>query len=149
MVTLLAKLFIKPDCKDKRQAYGVLCGITGILFNLLLFAFKLAAGTLSGSIAITADAFNNLSDSGSSVITLLGFKLAGQKPDRDHPFGHGRFEYLSGLFVAIAIIVMGFELLKTSVEKLINPQPVEFSMLGIAVLGVSILVKLYMWRYNK
>ena len=101
MVTLLAKIFIK-DSEDKikqREAYGMLCGVIGILFNVLLFIGKFLAGTLSNSIAITADAFNNLSDAGSSIVTLLGFKLAGAKPDTEHPFGHGRMEYISGLLV--------------------------------------------------
>ena len=112
MVTLLAKIFIK-DSEDKikqREAYGMLCGVIGILFNVLLFIGKFLAGTLSNSIAITADAFNNLSDAGSSIVTLLGFKLAGAKPDTEHPFGHGRIEYVSGLVVAAAILLMGYEL---------------------------------------
>ena len=112
MVTFLAKIIIKNPSDyhsgEVRQAYGMLCGTVGILLNILLFAGKWLAGTLSGSIAITADAFNNLSDAGSSVITLLGFKLSGQKPDPEHPFGHGRMEYISGLFVAVAILIMGF-----------------------------------------
>lgn len=115
MVGLLAKIFIKEDTKkpaEVRQAYGMLCGIVGILLNVCLFLGKFLAGTLSKSIAITADAFNNLSDAGSSFITLLGFKLAGAKPDQGHPFGHGRMEYMSGLAVAAAILIMAFELIK-------------------------------------
>lgn len=104
MISILAKYFIKPDAEDPRKAYGILCGLVGILLNLLLFAGKFFAGWLSGSIAITADAFNNLSDAGSSLVTLLGFQLAGQKPDPHHPFGHGRMEYLSGLAVAMFIL---------------------------------------------
>ena len=113
MITLLARLFLKPDGKseaDLRKAYGVLCGAAGIGLNILLFLGKFFAGTLAGSIAITADAFNNLSDAGSSFVTMLGFQLAGQKPDSDHPFGHGRIEYLSGLGVSLLILLMGFEL---------------------------------------
>ena len=118
MVTLLSRLLIKnheqvTDPAVRRQ-YGVLCGAVGIGLNLLLFLGKFFAGTISGSIAITADAFNNLSDAGSSIVTILGFKLAGQKPDPDHPFGHGRMEYLSGLVVSMLILLMGFELLKSS-----------------------------------
>ena len=112
MITLLSKLFIKnrEDVKDQkvRQAYGVLCGAVGIFLNLCLFAGKFIAGFISNSIAITADAFNNLSDAGSSIITLIGFKMAGQKPDPDHPFGHGRIEYISGLLVSVIILLMGF-----------------------------------------
>ena len=151
MITLLARLFLKPDGKseaDLRKAYGVLCGAAGIGLNILLFLGKFFAGTLAGSIAITADAFNNLSDAGSSFVTMLGFQLAGQKPDSDHPFGHGRIEYLSGLGVSLLILLMGFELAKSSLEKILHPQPVEFDLLVLAILVVSIAVKLYMFFYN-
>ena len=150
MVTLLAKIFIK-DSEDKikqREAYGMLCGVIGILFNVLLFIGKFLAGTLSNSIAITADAFNNLSDAGSSIVTLLGFKLAGAKPDTEHPFGHGRMEYISGLLVSVAILVMGFELIWSSIGKLRSPEPIESSALVFGILIASILVKLYMFFYN-
>ena len=150
MVTLLAKIFIK-DSDDKikqREAYGMLCGVIGILFNVLLFIGKFLAGTLSNSIAITADAFNNLSDAGSSIVTLLGFKLAGAKPDTEHPFGHGRMEYISGLLVSVAILVMGFELIGSSIGKLRSPEPIESSALVFGILIASILVKLYMFFYN-
>jgi len=153
MVTFLAKIFIKNPSDyhsgEVRQAYGMLCGTVGILLNILLFAGKWLAGTLSGSIAITADAFNNLSDAGSSVITLLGFKLSGQKPDPEHPFGHGRMEYISGLFVAVAILIMGFELVKTSVGKVLHPETIESSPLILGILIASILVKFYMNYYNR
>lgn len=153
MIALLAKLTIKDyrNTSDTRvrQAYGMLCGAVGIGFNILLFAGKFLAGFLSGSIAITADAFNNLSDAGSSIITLIGFKMSGQNPDKDHPFGHGRIEYIAGLFVAIAILIMGFELMKTSVGKILHPEEVAFSPVIIGILSVSILVKLYMAFYNK
>ena len=110
MISLLARLFLrKKDPADLRRGYGMLCGAVGIGLNLLLFGGKFLAGTLSGSIAITADAFNNLSDAGSSFVTLVGFHLAGQKPDVHHPFGHGRIEYLSGLAVSMLILLMGFE----------------------------------------
>ena len=151
MITLLARLFLKPDGKseaDLRKAYGVLCGAAGIGLNILLFLGKFFAGTLAGSIAITADAFNNLSDAGSSFVTMLGVQLAGQKPDSDHPFGHGRIEYLSGLGVSLLILLMGFELAKSSLEKILHPQPVEFDLLVLAILAVSIAVKLYMFFYN-
>ena len=150
MVTLLAKLFIHEEEKSKeRQAYGMLCGVLGILLNVLLFIGKFVAGRLSNSIAITADAVNNLSDAGSSFITLVGFKLAGQKPDTEHPFGHGRMEYISGLVVAAAILLMGYELAKDSIDKILHPQETEFSLLVVAILLVSICVKLYMLYYNQ
>lgn len=152
MISLLAKKFIK-DCENVtspavRQAYGVLCGIVGICLNIVLFALKFFAGTISGSIAITADAFNNLSDAGASVVTLLGFKLAGKKPDPDHPFGHGRIEYLSGLAVSMVILLMGFELLRDSVDKILHPEAVEFSLLAVFILLASICGKCYMYLYN-
>ena len=132
-----------------RRAWGALCGFVGIGLNILLFAGKLAAGTLSGSIAITADAFNNLSDAGSSVVTLLGFRLAGKKPDAGHPFGHGRLEYVSGLIVAGLILLMGAELAKSSVDKILHPEAVTFSWLAAGILLASIGVKLYMYLYNR
>ena len=151
MVSLLARLFIKPDLDQSaaRKAYGILCGAVGIGLNLLLFAGKFLAGLISGSIAITADAFNNLSDAGSSFVTLLGFQLAGQKPDSQHPFGHGRIEYLSGLAVALLILLMGVELGKSSVEKILHPEAVEFSVLTAAVLTGSILLKLWMALFDR
>ncbi len=153
MVTILTKLFIKNSDQTSdakvRQAYGILCGAVGICLNILLFLGKFLAGTISNSISITADAFNNLSDAGSSFVTLVGFKLAGAKPDIGHPFGHGRMEYLSGLVVSGAIIIMAFELVKTSLEKIIHPQEVEYSGLALVILAVSICVKLYMCSYNR
>ena len=153
MISLLAKKFIKNSADVTnpavRETYGVLCGVVGICFNVLLFALKLLAGTLAGSIAITADAFNNLSDAGASVVTLLGFKLAGQKPDPEHPFGHGRLEYVSGLIVSMVILLMGVELVKGAVEKILHPEAVEFTLLTGGILLVSILVKLYMFLYNR
>ena len=152
MLKFLTKLFIKTpreyDDPATRRAYGVLCGAVGILLNILLFAGKFIAGSLAKSVAVTADAFNNLADAGSSVITMIGFRLAGQKPDKEHPFGHGRFEYISGLLVSSAIILMGVELLKTSVEKIIAPQAVEFSVLTAVILVFSVAVKIYMAVYN-
>lgn len=153
MISLFAKLFIKDkentSSPEVRKAYGVLCGSMGIALNILLFAGKFLAGFFSNSIAITADAFNNLSDAGSSLITLVGFQMAGQKPDPHHPFGHGRIEYLSGLFVSIAILIMAFELVRSSFDKILHPQAVTFSPLTILILFVSIAVKLYMAYYNK
>lgn len=150
MVTLLAKIFVhESEDKNKvRQAYGMLCGILGIVLNVMLFTGKFIAGWISNSIAITADAANNLSDAGSSFVTLIGFKLAGQKPDTEHPYGHGRMEYISGLVVAGAILLMGYELAKDSVSKIITPQETEFSWLVIGILVASICVKIYMFFYN-
>ncbi len=152
MVSLLARFFIKQrdnfQNQAVRQAYGILCGALGIFLNLVLFAGKLIAGSLAGSIAITADAFNNLSDAGSSIITLFGFKLAGQKPDPEHPFGHGRMEYIAGLLVSVVILLVGFELGKSSVDKILNPQAVECSWVILGILASSVLVKLYMAFYN-
>lgn len=149
MISLLARLFLrKKDPADLRRGYGMLCGAVGIGLNLLLFGGKFLAGTLSGSIAITADAFNNLSDTGSSFVTLVGFHLAGQKPDVHHPFGHGRIEYLSGLAVSMLILLMGFELGRSSLDKILHPSPVDSSPLVLGILCVSIAVKLYMAFYN-
>ena len=153
MTELLTRLFIRDrdNVQDPtvRRQYGTLSGLTGIFLNILLFLGKLIAGTVSGSIAVTADAFNNLSDAGSSVVTLIGFRLAGQKPDRHHPFGHGRVEYLSGLAVSVVILLMGFELGKTSFEKILSPAAVEFSLLPLIILPVSILVKGWMYLFNR
>lgn len=150
MIKFLANLYIKEndDSKIVREKYGVLCGTMGIVLNFLLFAGKFFAGTISKSVSITADAFNNLSDAGSSVITLLGFKLANQKPDPEHPFGHGRIEYLSGLVVAMAILLMGYELATSSIDKILHPEAVEFSVISAVILVVSIAVKFYMGAYN-
>jgi cation diffusion facilitator family transporter len=152
MITFMASLFIKDSKNYKepsvRQAYGVLSGAVGIGLNILLFFGKWLAGTISGSIAIIADAFNNLSDAGSSIITLIGFRLSGQEPDPEHPFGHGRMEYISGLLVSVAILVMGFELIGSSIGKLRSPEPIESSALVFGILIASILVKLYMFFYN-
>ena len=153
MVTLLSRIFIKNN-EDTgnptvRQAYGMLCGSVGILLNILLFIGKFLAGAVSNSIAITADAFNNLSDAGSSIITLLGFKIAGQKADPDHPFGHGRVEYISGLLVSIVILIMAYELIKDSFLKILHPSELNYSPLVLVILLASILVKCYMAFYNR
>ena len=153
MIEFLAKIFIKDHKNTSdarvRHGYGVLCGAVGVALNIILFAIKCFAGIISGSVAITADAFNNLSDAGSSIVTMVGFKMAGQRPDPEHPFGHGRIEYVTGLVVSMIIIVMGFELLKSSIEKIIHPQlPVLTAPVAI-ILVASIIVKLYMFLYNK
>nr|WP_300638396.1 cation diffusion facilitator family transporter [uncultured Oscillibacter sp.] len=152
MITMLARVFLKPEGKTEaqvRKGYGVLCGAVGVCLNLLLFLGKLLAGLASGSIAVVADAVNNLSDAGSSIVTLLGFHLAEQKPDHDHPFGHGRAEYLSGLVVAMLILLMGFELAQSSVGKILNPVPAEGGWRVTAPLCAAIAVKVYMAFYNR
>ncbi len=152
MVSLLIKWLIPdPDNVKKpevRQAYGMLCGAVGIGFNILLFAIKFLAGVISQSISITADAFNNLSDAGSSIVTLVGFKMAGQEADSNHPFGHGRIEYITGFIVSVAIVVMGLELGKSSIDKIIHPQLIIFQPVTVVILLISIAVKLYMSYYN-
>lgn len=137
-----------PQDPESRQRCGVLSGGIGIALNLLLFLGKLLAGTITASIAVTADAFNNLSDAASSVVTLVGFRLAGQEADEEHPFGHGRMEYLAGLAVSVLILLVGLELAKSSVEKILHPEPVVFSTLSAAILAVSIAVKLGMFWFN-
>lgn len=139
----------KTEQPEVRRRYGVLAGVVGIILNLLLCAGKFAAGVLTGAISITADAFNNLSDAASSVVTLVGFRMAGQQADRDHPFGHGRAEYLAGLAVSVLILVVGVELGKSSLEKILHPEEVEFSWLSAGILAVSVAVKLWMSRFNR
>lgn len=152
MIRLLARMLIRDHQNTTapavRRAYGMLCGIVGIALNVLLFAAKYLAGALTGSIAVMADAFNNLSDAGSSAITLIGFRLSGKKNDAEHPFGHGRAEYITGLIVAMIIILMGFNLARDSVVKIFAPEPVRFDGLSAGILTASILVKLYMALYN-
>ena len=150
MISILRKIFVKDSGDDSknRRALGVLCSSVGILLNIVLFAIKYVAGVISNSIAITADAFNNLSDAGSSFISLIGFKFAGMKPDPKHPFGHGRIEYLSGLGISIAIIVVAFELFTSSLDKIMNPQNIDTSYLAMGILVVSICIKMYMFFYN-
>lgn len=132
-----------------RASYGKLSGKVGIFCNAFLFAVKFIMGTISGSVSIAADAVNNLSDAASSVISLIGFKMAEKPADEDHPYGHARYEYLSGLTVAVMIILIGFELFKTSFDKVIHPSTVDFSIALVIVLAVSILIKLWMAFFNK
>ena len=124
-------------------------GLTGIVCNLLLFVFKISIGIIINSVSIMADGFNNLSDAGSSVISVVGSKMAGKKADEDHPFGHGRIEYISGLAVAGLILLMGVELAKSSFDKILHPEEVTFSVLALGILAASVCVKLYMWLYNR
>jgi len=150
MTHLLLKLFGKGDAADPavRSRIGKLSGVVGIICNLLLFGGKLFIGIVSGSVSITADAMNNLSDATSSVVTFLGFKLAEKPADADHPYGHARFEYLSGLAVAALILLIGFELGKSSVQKIIHPSNVKFSAVLVAVLVLSIVIKLWLYLFN-
>jgi cation diffusion facilitator family transporter len=154
MVEFIGKYYVKKKGAEdnqlkKRQIYGTVSSVIGIMLNVCLFLGKYIAGVISGSIAIMADAVNNLSDAGSSFITLIGFRFAGKKPDVDHPFGHGRFEYISGFVVSMAIIMMGFELVKSSVSKILHPADIDMGMISVIILVVSILVKLYMAYFNR
>ena len=152
MSELLIKLFIKnsDDINDTavRKSYGTLGGAVGIVCNLLLCILKITVGLITASISIVADGLNNLSDMGSSVITMIGFKMAGKPADSDHPFGHGRMEYLSGLAVAVLIIVMAVELFKSSFDKILHPEVLECSAVIVLILIASIAVKIYMAIYN-
>ncbi len=153
MTKLLLNLFVKNSQNREdpavRAAVGRLSGIVGIVCNVLLCIGKLLVGLLSGSVSITADAMNNLTDAASSIVTLVGFKLAEKPADAHHPYGHARFEYLSGLAVAGLVVVIGFELAKTSVEKILDPQPVEFTLPVMAVLAASVAAKLWMALFNR
>ena len=153
MTKLLTKWFVKNhedvENPDVRAAYGRMAGFTGIACNILLFILKLTAGLLSGSVSIMADAFNNLSDTGSSIVTMLGFKMAGRPADQEHPFGHGRMEYMSGFIVSLIITLVGVELLKSSVEKIASPEELTVSTATVVVLALSIALKLWMCLFNR
>lgn len=148
MTKLLIKLFVKnyqnTDDIDVRNNYGIFSGTVGIITNILLFTGKIIAGLLASSIGIVADAFNNLSDAGSSIVSLVGFKMASKPADNEHPFGHGRFEYISGFIISMVIIFMSFEVGKSSIEKIIHPQKLVFSGLTIIILIVSVLIKIWL-----
>lgn len=153
MHTILIKLFVKDsenvnDIKV-RTAYGTLASVTGIVLNIILAVFKYIAGVISGSISITADAINNLSDAGSSIVSLAGVKLAAKPADKDHPYGHGRLEYISAMAVAVLVFLMGFELLKSSFDKIIHPEPVTFNWVALIILVLSIFAKLWLGLFNR
>lgn len=152
MTGLIIKLFVKnneeTDNPKVRANYGSVAGMTGIVCNIILFVSKLAIGLLSKSVSITADAVNNLADASSSIMTILGFKLSQKPPDEEHPYGHARMEYLSGLAVAALIMVIGYQLAKSSIDKIIHPEKVEFSAALVTVLILSIFVKLWMAYFN-
>lgn len=153
MTNMLIKFFIKNSEETNnpsvREKYGMLSGGVGIFCNILLFIGKLSVGLISASISIMADAFNNLSDAASSVVTLVGFKMAGRPADDQHPFGHGRIEYISGLIISTVVMMMGLEFVKSSIEKIINPSSIEIGMYSIIILLMSILLKLWMSIFNK
>ncbi len=152
MIKLLAKIFIKNPADysnlNVRRDYGILCGAFGVFLNCILFALKFIFGTMAASVAMVADAFNNLSDAASSVVQIFGFKLSSKKPDPEHPFGHGRIEYIAGLIVSFLILYMGVELLKSSIISVIHPEPVDASVLSVVVMVIGILIKFYMFLYN-
>ena len=153
MIKILIKTFVKDynntsDIKV-REAYGTLAGIIGIICNMILFSTKLTIGFLMNSIAISSDAFNNLSDIGSSMVALIGAKLSGKDPDFEHPYGHGRFEYIASLIISFIIMLVGIELLKSSFDKVLNPEPITFNPILIAILVLSILIKVWMFSYNR
>ncbi|MEA4873926.1 cation diffusion facilitator family transporter [Anaerorhabdus sp.] len=153
MINFLVKRFVKNynDIENEkvRSSYGTLSSLVGIVCNVLLFAVKLTLGFLTNSIAITSDAFNNLSDSASCIVTLFGYKLAAKPADRDHPFGHGRIEYIVSFIISVIILLVGFELFKTSVDKLLNPEPIIYSTVVLISLILSIFVKLWMSLFNR
>lgn len=153
MTNMLIKFFIKNSEETNnpsvREKYGMLSGGVGIFCNILLFIGKLSVGLISASISIMADAFNNLSDAASSVVTLVGFKMAGRPADDQHPFGHGRIEYISGLIISTVVMMMGLEFVKSSIEKIINPASIEIGIYSIIILLMSILLKLWMSIFNK
>ncbi|MBS7262345.1 MAG: cation transporter [Eubacteriales bacterium] len=153
MTNLLIRLFIKnkddTHLPSVRARYGMLSGLTGIILNLLLFAGKLIAGLLTASLAIQADAFNNLSDAGSSIVNLISFKLSSRPADADHPFGHGRYEYVGGLIVSFVILIVGFELGKSSVEAIFRPTETVFSVVSLCIMIASILAKLWLLFFNR
>jgi len=153
MTEFLIRKFVKNNDEITnpkiRQSYGIFSGVVGIICNLILFSTKFFAGIITASISISADAFNNLSDAGSSIVTLIGFKMAGKPADSGHPFGHGRIEYLSGVIVSFAIIIMGYELFRSSITKILNPQEMQFSKVSVVILVSSILLKLWMASFNK
>lgn len=153
---MLSKLLVKTFIKDYentsservRNSYGFLAGLTGTLVNLLLFSIKLITGTLVGSIAVTADAFNNLSDAASSLITIVGFKLSSRPADKEHPFGHGRIEYIAGMIVSFMVLIVGYQFIKTSFERIVHPSAVTFQLIPFLLILVSVLLKIWMSRFN-
>lgn len=153
MTKFLVRLFVKnyeqAQLPEVRASYGKLSGMVGIVYNVLLFAAKFILGTITASVAITADAFNNLGDASSGIVSFLGFKMASRPADKEHPYGHARYEYLAGLTVCVLILVIGVELLKESFGKIVHPEPVNFSWVTIGVLVLAIGVKLWLAVFNR
>lgn len=153
MTQLLCKLFIKDGERTAdpvvRRRYGTLVSIVGILVNLLLCAGKMVAGIMTGAVSITADAVNNLSDAASQIVSLISFKLSAKPADRDHPFGHARIEYVASMAVSFLVLLVGFELLKSSIEKIFHPEPTTFSLLSVIILSVSVLLKVWLFLFNR
>ena len=152
MTKLIIKLFLKnknPDTASGRESYGRIAGIVGIICNLLLSILKFVIGTVSNSVSITADATNNIADAGSSIITLVGFRLSEKPADEDHPYGHARIEYVTGLIISFLILLIGYDILKSSVDKIIHPEESVFSWVTVVILVSSIIVKLWLSRFNK
>ena len=153
MIRLIIKKFIKDseniNDKDVREAYGVLSGVLGIICNMLLFTIKLILGFAINSIAVISDAFNNLSDLGTSIITIFGAKLSNRPPDKEHPHGHGRYEYIATLVVSFVIFAVGLKLLGSSFDKILTPQKVTFNIVSMIILSISVLLKVWMFSYNR
>lgn len=149
MTEFICRLFIKKENQDNRSEYGLAAGKAGIVFNIFLFIIKMITGVITSSIGVIADALNNLSDAGSSVITLVGFKLADKPADGEHPFGHGRIEYISGIFVSVLILVMGLSLAKSSVVKIISPEEINVSISSVAILAAAVCIKTWMYFFNR
>lgn len=152
MTKLLIKLFLKnKDASTPygREAYGRVAGIVGIICNLLLSAMKFVIGTMTNSVSITADATNNMTDAGSSIVTLIGFRLSEKPADEDHPYGHARIEYITGLIISFLTLIIGYDILKTSVTKIFNPEEIIFDWISVVVLGISVFIKFWLARFNK
>lgn len=145
----ICNLFIKKENRGKRSEYGLAAGKAGIVLNIFLFVIKIITGIITGSIGVVADALNNLSDAGSSVITLIGFKLAEKPADSEHPFGHGRIEYISGIFVSVLILVMGLSLAKSSVIKIMSPENINVNISSVVILAAAICIKTWMYFFNR
>ena len=153
MINWLCKVFVKDykniNSKEVRNRYGNLASIVGIISNIILFSLKLFIGLLTGAIAIIADAINNLADMGSSIVTLIGFKLASKPADKEHPFGHERIEYITGLIVSIMIIMVGLTLGKSSIDKIINPDPLDNSLVLITIITLMVAILIKLWQCSR
>ena len=153
MIKIIIKKFVKNyekvEDSSVRESYGILAGVIGVVCNIFLFAVKLIIGLTMNSIAITSDAFNNLSDTGSSLVAIIGAKLSGRDADQEHPFGHGRFEYIASLIISFIIVLVGFELLKSSFDKILHPEALSFSLILMVILILSVFIKVWMYSYNR